>query len=150
MKTLTRTPKEHLEWIGGSRWAWTTLVSVTVFFGSLAYAPSRGDLLPQPYNHTPLLESTPASAPNTIGKAILGTTIPDEPFPTQLTKCDSRFAQVEIKGGCWVKTETQPPCPEGYQWEWKKACWLPALRAARAPTTGDPEIPVGVSNPTTP
>ena len=149
MKTK-RTPKEHLEWIGirGSRWAWATLISVVILFRSLAYAPGRNDLAPREVPTLP--QSTPASAPEVVGRAILGKTIPEQPFPTQITKCDSRMAQVEIRGGCWVKTETPPPCPEGYQWEWGKACWLPVLKAARVPTTGDPEIPVGVSGPTTP
>lgn len=146
-----KTP-EHVEWLGiiGSRWAWATVIGAIAFFGSLTFAPEPSAPIPSPTHVQPLLGSTPVSGPSIIGETILGATIPEQPFPTQLTKCDPRQAQVEIRGGCWVKTETTPPCPDGFQWEWKDTCWLPALRAARTPTTGDPEIPVGVSGPTTP
>lgn len=72
--------------------------------------------------------------------------IPDQPGPNQKRagSCNPKAAQVEINGGCWVKTETPPPCPEGVQWEHEGRCWLPVAPAARVPTSGG-SMPVNIA-----
>jgi hypothetical protein len=64
--------------------------------------------------------------------------IPDKPGPNQKRKCNPKRSEVEINGGCWVKTDHPLPCPEGEQWEHKKRCWLPVAYAAEPPTSGEP------------
>lgn len=90
----------------------------------------------------PYLSSTPEGH----GKSTL-TGLP-KPGPNQRRAgdCDPDRAQVEINGGCWVKTETKPPCPEGKQWEHEGRCWLPVAPAAPVPTTGG-AFPVTVADP---
>lgn len=74
--------------------------------------------------------------------------IPDEPGPNQKRagKCNPKRSEVEINGGCWVKTDHELPCPEGEQWEHKKRCWLPVARAAEPPTSGEP-LRVNIADP---
>lgn len=76
----------------------------------------------------------------------LQASIPEKPGPNQKRAgtCDPRAAQVEINGGCWVKTETAPPCPEGIQWEHEGRCWLPVAPAARLPSSGG-SLPVSIA-----
>lgn len=142
MKTK-RTPKEHLEWIGirGSRWAWATLISIVAFFGSLAYAPGRP--VPAP-NHArpavPLMESTTDAAPRALGSTPLPDDFPNpNPLQKQKGQCDPEASEVEINGGCWIQTTHSLPCPKNKQWEYDKKCWRPVFRAARPPTTGEPQ-----------
>lgn len=72
--------------------------------------------------------------------------IPDQPGPNQKRKgtCDPRYSEVEIKGGCWVKTDHPLPCPAGIQWEHEGRCWLPVAPAARVPTSGG-SMPVNIA-----
>lgn len=72
--------------------------------------------------------------------------IPEKPGPNQKRagNCDPQRSEVEIKGGCWVKTEHPLPCPIGVQWEHEGRCWLPVAPAARGPTSGG-SLPVSIA-----
>jgi hypothetical protein len=61
-------------------------------------------------------------------------------------RCDTEAAEVEINGGCWIKTEKAPPCTMGKLWEHEGRCWRPVAEAKPAPTTGEPR-PRGVATP---
>lgn len=69
-----------------------------------------------------------------------------EPGPNQKRAgaCDPERSEVAIRGGCWVKTETPPPCPSGKQWEYEGRCWLPVAPAARMPSSGG-SLPVTIA-----
>lgn len=51
-------------------------------------------------------------------------------------QCDEERSEVEINGGCWVKTEKPRPCPPGKQWEHEGRCWLPVAHAKQLPQSG--------------
>lgn len=73
---------------------------------------------------------------------VLFGTIP-KPGPNQKKAghCNPKAAQVEINGGCWVKTETPRPCPEGVQWEHDDGrCYLPVAEAKPVPQSGEPRL----------
>lgn len=106
---------------------------------------SPGGPVPAPVPQVPLLASTP-SAIHALTRVLPGALPPPGPNQLRAGKCDSRAAAVEINGGCWLKTETLPPCPEGIQWEHEKRCWLPVAEAKPVPTTGEPRVP-GVAHP---
>jgi hypothetical protein len=99
--------------------------------------PSPAGPIPAPVPQVPLLSSTPTPLA-ALSMALPGALPPPGPNQIRAGKCDKRAAQVEISGGCWVKTETPPPCPEGIQWEHKGRCWLPVAEAKPVPTTGEP------------
>jgi hypothetical protein len=77
---------------------------------------------------------------------LFGSLPPPGPNQKRAGSCTEKAAQVAINGGCWVKTETPPPCPEGFQWEHDGKCWLPVARAASVPTSGG-GTPVTVADP---
>jgi hypothetical protein len=68
-------------------------------------------------------------------------TIPP-PGPNQKKgKCNPKASQVEINGGCWVKTDHPKPCPEGIQWEHDDGrCYLPVAEAKPVPQSGEPQV----------
>jgi hypothetical protein len=74
--------------------------------------------------------------------------IPDKPGPNQKRagSCDPQRSEVEINGGCWVKTEHPLPCPIGVQWEHEGRCWLPVAPAAQLPSSGG-SFPVNIADP---
>ena len=93
--------------------------------------------VPAPVPQVPLLSTTPAALSHVPQMWV--SALP-RPGPNQLRagKCDKRAAHVELNGGCWIKTETPRPCPEGIQWEHDGKCWLPVAEARPVPTTGEP------------
>lgn len=93
--------------------------------------------IPTPGPQVPLLTATPAVLP-VLAMALPGKLPPPGPNQLRAGKCDKRAAAVEVNGGCWLKTETPPPCPEGIQWEHEGRCWLPLAAAKPMPTTGEP------------
>lgn len=93
--------------------------------------------VPAPVPHVPLLSSTPAALP-VLTMVLPGTLPPPGPNQLRAGKCNARGAEVELNGGCWLKTETPPPCPEGIQWEHEGRCWRPVALAKPVPTTGEP------------
>lgn len=111
------------------------------FPGLAARAPAVRPLLPVPG----LGETTDGSSARVV--RALGSKIPPEPGPNQKRAgtCNPKAAQVEINGGCWVQTQTPPPCPEGVQWEHEGHCWLPVAPAARSPTSGGGSLPVTIA-----
>lgn len=86
-----------------------------------------------------------ASAAPFFLHAVLGSLPSPGPNQKRAGQCNPRAAQVEINGGCWVKTDTPPPCPEGYQWEHDGKCWLPVAYAKPTPTSGGGPFPVNVA-----
>lgn len=114
-----------------------TLVAITT--------PEQGPL-PLPTPQVPLLSTTP-SGPLQVFAASLPGKLPS-PGPNQKRSgtCDPERAQVELSGGCWVATETPPPCPRAKQWEHEGKCWLPVAEAKPVPTSGEPRS-AGVAEP---
>lgn len=116
--------------------------SAAVWTGLLPWP--AGEEAPTPNPARPLVPLQKSTTDTAAGVQFLARVLPGtlpEPGPNQKRsgQCDPRQAQVEINGGCWVKTETPPPCPEGYQWLHKNACWLPVAHAKPLPTTGEPQ-----------
>lgn len=132
--------KAGLERFGvyGTRWAAGAVVAVVVLWAAPSHRGPKPPPPPPPGAAVPLQESTTDSVPHVLA-ALLPSTIPDAPGPNQKRAgdCNPKAAQVEINGGCWVKTETPPPCPEGVQWEHKGRCWLPVAYARPVPTSGE-------------
>jgi hypothetical protein len=119
------------------RWAGVLLV--------LLIAPSQADRLIRvaPVGPTPL--PVPVQEWTTEAKgwasipALLGTIPKPGPNQKRSGRCNPKAAQVEINGGCWVKTETPRPCPEGIQWEHDDGrCYLPVAEAKPVPQSGEP------------
>lgn len=124
------------------QWVGLVLLAVLVPSGVwMGLGDSRGTSptgpVPAPVPQVPLLSSTPSSLP-VLAMVMPGTLPPPGPNQLRAGKCDKRAAEVELNGGCWIQTITQPPCPDGIQWEHEGRCWRPVAPAARAPTTGDP------------
>jgi hypothetical protein len=123
---------------------WVGLVVLALLIPSgawMALGDSRGapptGPLPVPVPQVPLLSSTPSQLP-ALAMVLPGSLPPPGPNQLRSGKCDKRAAHVERSGGCWVKTETPPPCPVGIQWEHEGRCWLPVAEAKPMPTTGEP------------
>lgn len=74
-------------------------------------------------------------------QVLFATIPPPGPNQKRAGKCNPKAAQVEIRGGCWVKTETPRPCPEGVQWEHDDGrCYLPVAEAKPVPQSGEPKM----------
>ena len=78
-----------------------------------------------------------AALPLTLGLAT-GSVPALAPGQKPAASCDAELAEVPINGGCWMKTDVPPPCPERKLWEHEGACWRPIPRTAKAPTSGEP------------
>ena len=143
----------HTEWIGGSRWAWATLVSASLFLGGLVCPQSRTNSLPYPNPARPgvgLQEYTAdAVTPFVIGALLAGLPPPD---PRQRKPpCVTRVGEEAINGFCWLKLSIRPPCPaEEHAHEHGNACYMAVLKAAGPPTSREGDAPLGVTSPTTP
>jgi hypothetical protein len=97
--------------------------------------PARG---PSPLPVPPLAETTEIAGWNPLAE-VLNTIPPPGPNQKRSGKCNPKAAQVEINGGCWVKTETPRPCPEGIQWEHDDGrCYLPVAEAKPVPQAAEP------------
>jgi serine/threonine protein kinase len=63
--------------------------------------------------------------------------MPPKPFDRQ-HRPPCRKGEVEVRGGCWAKTEARvPDCPRG-AYEWNGGCYVPIIPAP-APATSDPQ-----------
>lgn len=150
MKTDKTEP--HLEWLGviGSRWAWATVIGTIAFFGSLSYAPTSS---PSP---TPNPARPPAIQEYTAGTDfihVIGSAAKAKlpaPYPNQKKPPCEPYLEEDFEGFCWTYLGVKPPCPEGKAWERDGKCYQRALKAARVPSSGDPQLPGGVANPPTP
>lgn len=106
-----------------------------------------GPVLPSPLEPpVPLQEATTDGGVPAVASIIFGRLPKPGPNQKRSGQCIAARAQVEINGGCWIKTETPLPCPDGYQWEHEGRCWLPVAHAAQTPTSGD-VYPVNLANP---
>jgi hypothetical protein len=83
-----------------------------------------------------LQSSTWAPSPPVF--AMLGR-LPDGVETQRKPPCDPD-AEASIGGWCWIPLDAKP-CPKGKAFEHEGKCYLRALRAARAPTTGAPSTP---------
>ncbi|MBN1206083.1 MAG: serine/threonine protein kinase, partial [Myxococcaceae bacterium] len=64
--------------------------------------------------------------------------VPEQPLPGQRLAPCPRSGEVEINGGCWVRqANISPPC-DHEEYEWRGACYRPALKRPRPPTTKKP------------
>lgn len=102
-----------------------------------AEAPKRG---PAPLPVPQLSETTEVHGWDPLAELL--NTIP-RPGPNQKRagKCNPKASQVEINGGCWVKTDHPRPCPEGIQWEHDDGrCYLPVAEAKPVPQSGEPQV----------
>jgi hypothetical protein len=102
--------------------------------------------LPMPAPQVPMLETTPAAALPALAAIIPGGLPTPGPNQKRSGTCDPERAQIELSGGCWVATDTPPPCPRGKQWEHEGRCWLPVAEAKPVPTSGEPHR-AGVADP---
>ncbi len=123
---------------------WAGLVALAVLLPSgawMALGDSKGmpptGPVPAPVPQVPLLSSAPAAFP-VLARALPGALPPPGPNQLRAGKCNKNGAEVELNGGCWLQTTTEPPCPRGIQWEHEGKCWRPVAPTARMPTTGEP------------
>ncbi|MDY7233185.1 serine/threonine protein kinase [Hyalangium rubrum] len=79
-----------------------------------------------------VVASAPAPSPKGIRLEI-----PPKPFKGQ-RKAPCPKGDVEIRGGCWTKLETQAPDCQEYAYEWKGGCYLPIIPAAPPATSDHP------------
>jgi predicted Ser/Thr protein kinase len=81
--------------------------------------------------------SVPASvAPTAPVRSVIGMDMPKNPLPGQgLPPCENY--EVEINGGCWVRSgDASPPCG-ARSYAWRNKCYSPSFEPPR-PTTSDP------------
>ena len=67
--------------------------------------------------------------------------LPEDPFPGQKKPPCRKAGEVEIRGACWLRLDTKPPCKEEGKEDaflWKAACYAPALPIGREPTSNPP------------
>lgn len=122
-----------------ARWLGLVLLAVLI--------PSGADrvLRPEPQRIGPIPLPVPAQEWTTEAKGwatipvLLGSIPKPGPNQKRAGKCNPKASQVEINGGCWVKTEHPRPCPEGIQWEHEDGrCYLPVAEAKPVPQAAEP------------
>lgn len=125
----------------------TLIVSAYPIAAHSPGATDAGPALPSPLEPAvPLQEATTDGGMPAVASIVLGRLPKPGPNQKRTGQCDPERSQVEMSGGCWVKTEHPLPCPEGKQWEHEGRCWLPVAHAAQTPTSGD-VYPVNLANP---
>lgn len=92
----------------------------------------------------PTVSTTPAVLP--LMSFTFGAVPKPGPNQKRAGACDADAAQVEINGGCWMKTDKPPPCPRGKLWEHEGKCWVPVAEAKPVPTSGEMQH-AGVADP---
>lgn len=92
----------------------------------------------------PAMEVTTDARGWSILRAVAGSMPSPGPNQKRAGQCRPERSEVEISGGCWVRTDHPRPCPEGYQWEHEGRCWLPVAHAKPVPRSGD-VYPVNVA-----
>lgn len=123
------------------------VVWLGVICASRAVAPTlEAGPVPLPVPQVPLQETTPAGSLPVLAAALPGSLPSPGPNQKRAGKCDQERSQVELAGGCWVKTDHPLPCPRGKQWEHEGRCWLPVAEAKPVPTSGEGR-PLGVADP---
>lgn len=126
-----------------ARWCFIILLSVLIPTGAQTLLMPKVNSLPRgpmPLPVPPLAETTEIHGWNPLAE-VLNTIPPPGPNQKRAGKCNPKAAQVEINGGCWVKTETPRPCPEGIQWEHEDGrCYLPVAEAKPVPQSGEPRL----------
>ncbi|ATB38915.1 hypothetical protein CYFUS_004352 [Cystobacter fuscus] len=75
------------------------------------------------------------------GTAPIAYPLPKKPLPNQSTvPCNSKLAELEINGGCWMELARRPPCIEENQAEYQGKCYYPVAKKeeARPPQSVNP------------
>lgn len=131
-------------------WLAALLVAFAAGYPIAAHSPGAtdaGPVLPSPLEPAvPLQEATTDGGMPAVASIVLGRLPKPGPNQKRTGQCDPERSQVEMSGGCWVKTEHPLPCPEGKQWEHEGRCWLPVAHASQTPTSGE-VYPVNLANP---
>ncbi len=97
---------------------------------------------PAPMNHE---EPTAAEVPSPSMDRFLADTIPEEsfalarplpkePYKGQKRPPCTRYAEVELVGGCWMPHELKAPCPDSLH-EHQGKCYVPAYSAKPPPSS---------------
>lgn len=118
----------------------------------LAIAPSKKTAPPPPEAFevpVPLQEATTAADAGAMAWRVVPGTLP-VPDTRQLKAegCRKALGQYVINGVCWQQLPVPPPCPrsDGAFEHDDHRCYVPVLRAERAPQSGEPR-PRGVAEP---
>ena len=140
-------PAETLKLVATPRMArWLAVVVLAVLIPSGAetllrprMAPAARGPVPLP---VPIQEWTMEAAAWPVVEVLFGTIPPPGPNQKHAGKCNPKASQVELNGGCWVKTDHPKPCPEGFQWENEEdgKCYLPVAEAKPLPRAGEPAV----------
>jgi hypothetical protein len=67
----------------------------------------------------------------------VGQTLPEKPLPDQRRPPCDKNGQVELRGGCWHRSDTKPPCAED-AYTWQGACYVPATASRNQRPAADP------------
>lgn len=119
---------------------WVGLVALAVALPAglwMGLGDSRGSAplgpVPAPVPQVALQTSTFAAFP-----AMVLSRLPDGVDLQRKPPCDPD-AEEAIGGWCWIPLRVEKcPVEQGKAFEHEKKCYLRSMRAARAPTTGDP------------
>lgn len=141
LPTLTKIGLERLG-VYGTRWMWVGVVGLMALW-PLNPGPVRSGQLPTPaMPQVPLQEHTTDAVPHVLASMFSGV-IPRPGNGQKLAgQCDPQGSEVELRGGCWIKTYHGLPCPENKQWEHEGHCYRPVFRAER-PGTSAPRMDAG-------
>jgi hypothetical protein len=84
------------------------------------------------------------------GGVLLAYGLPPPEARQRKAPCDPEVGQEEFNGHCWLPLPVKPPCPVGKAWEEGGKCYVPVLRAEKAPrppTSGAERYGSGVAGP---
>ncbi|HYO54145.1 hypothetical protein [Archangium sp.] len=68
------------------------------------------------------------------GQTVFARPLPKEPFKGQKRPPCTRYAEVELVGGCWAPHKLKAPCPETL-FEHQGECYIPAFSAKPPPSS---------------
>jgi len=80
---------------------------------------------------------TPAAKKQDARVPAVGQALPEKPLPWQRKPPCDKNGQVEIRGGCWHRSDGKPPCAED-AYTWQGACYVPATASRHQQPTADP------------
>jgi hypothetical protein len=132
--------KAGLERVGlyGTRWGFKAgALGVVLLWAAHTGVPAPLPAPPPLDGALPLQQWTTGGNLGVIASALPGAIPRPGPNQKRSGQCDPGRSEVEIRGGCWVKTEHPLPCPDGKQWEHDGRCYLPVAHAKPVPTTGE-------------
>jgi hypothetical protein len=129
------------------RWRLGLGVAGTATVGTLLFALVRLASVSQPPSAPPApLRHEVPMAPGTSdfnawladttppGQTVFARPLPKEPFKGQKRPPCTRYAEVELVGGCWAQHALMAPCPETL-FEHQGKCYIPAFSAKPPPSS---------------